>query len=493
MKLKKLIQDLPEITLKGPKEIEITGISANSKLVAPGNLYIAKKGKTHDGGEFIQEALQAGANAILSDLYDPGIKDVPQLVVKDINSVEAKLLKTFYRHPSHELLMIGVTGTSGKTTVSYMLKHVLEHFIGPAGIIGTIEYQFGDVRHTATHSTPDIERNYKMLREMADMKMSLCIMEVTSHALSQGRVEGIDFDAALFTNLTPEHLDYHLNMEAYAESKCKLFKSLDKKAAPKKNGKSKIAIINKDSPYFSKMCEASSVPILSYGLKEADITAESIDLGSSKTHFFVRYKDFLEPCTLPFAGLHNVYNALSVIALALSFGFPLKEIVERLRGTPPVPGRLEKVKNKSGVHVYIDYAHKPDALENILRSLKMMPHSKLITVFGCGGDRDRLKRSVMGSISESFSDFTIVTSDNPRTEKPEDIISEIVKGFKSPSSYQIVMDRKEAIFTSLKMASKNDIVLIAGKGHEAYQVFSHQTVPFDDRLVVNEFFAMHES
>ncbi len=485
MKLKKILKDIPDLQIKGSKEIEISGICAHSKLVSPGNLFIAKKGRTVEGSRYIPEAIEGGAIAILTDMYDPSIKEVTQLIHPDIESIEGLISAQFNQFPSENLFMVGITGTNGKTTTSYLIKHLLERFRGPCGLIGTIEYIIGTHSYQATHTTPDVARNHRLLREIVNEGCQSAVMEVTSHGLDQGRVKHIDFDVAIYTNLSPEHLDYHKTMENYGRAKNILFRTLSKDNKKKKFPKA--AIINADDPYSSLVVEGCTNPILTYGIeKQSDLQASDIKLTQLGTTFILNYKGQKIPCKVPLVGRYNVYNVLATIACGLTQGFPIEGILDTLTTFKRVPGRLEPVPNDLGLNLYVDFAHTPDALLNVLNCLNEFKKGKIITLFGCGGDRDALKRPKMAEVVEKLSDVVIVTSDNPRSENPETIINEIVKGFHNSDSYIVEQDRRLAICKAIEMATEDDIVLIAGRGHEPYQTFAFHTVEFDDRKVAGE-------
>lgn len=462
MKLKKLIKAIPIKEIKGSKEIEITGICANSKRVSPGNLFIAKKGKISDGSQFISEAIGAGAAAILSDIYDPFLEGVTQLIDADINRIEAELATEFYKHDP--LFTVAITGTSGKTTTAYLIKHMLDP---NCGLIGTIECIIGENSYRSTHTTPDICSNHKMLFEMTQHQVKNAVMEVTSHALDQGRVVGIEYDVAVFTNLSSEHLDYHQSMEHYKASKQKLFTQLKPTST---------AIVNLDDPAHAQMIQNCPAKILTYGLTtKADLSYQN---------GIVFYQDQQAQCVMPYIGRYNIYNGLAAIAVALVKGQTLADAAKRIASAKPVPGRLEQVSNDLGLQIYVDFAHKDDALDKVLASIKATGKN-IITVFGCGGDRDKTKRPRMAAVAESYSRHVIVTSDNPRSEDPLTICDEIVEGFQG-TRFSVEPDRREAIRKAIEMADSKDIVLIAGKGHETYQIFRQKTIEFDDRKVAEE-------
>lgn len=485
MKLKRLIKDLPDAEVKGSKEIEITGICAHSQQVAPGNLFIAKKGKTFDGTQYIPEAVQTGAVAVLNDIFDPSLK-VSQIIHPNVSEIEAKLASAFHQRPSQELLMVGVTGTNGKTTISYLLKHLFDTCKKTCGLIGTIEYLIGNHAVRATHTTPDVTTNQKMLRDMINHDCKAAVMEVTSHALHQGRVKEIAFDVGIFTNLSPEHLDYHGTMEAYCHEKRKLFESLDP-GNKKGEGYPKAAIVNVDDAWADEMIKGCRVPLITYSIvNPSDLRATDIQLKAEGISYLLEYRGETYSVSLPLIGRFNVYNSLATIACGISQNIPIDTILKAVKTFPPVPGRLELVKNPRRLKVFVDFAHTPDALSNVLKTLKELTNGRLITVFGCGGDRDPYKRPKMGRISEEYSDLTVITSDNPRSENPGKIIDEIAHGFQDPSRFVVKEDRREAIAEAIRIAQPDDLILIAGRGHEPYQTFAHQTVEFNDREVAED-------
>lgn len=484
MKLKKILKYVPDIEIKGSKEVEINGVTSNSKLVAPGNLFVARRGGALDGASFIPEALSAGAAAVLTDLYDPSLKSVTQLIYRDVRSVEPLLAALCYEQPSEQLFMVGVTGTSGKTTTTYLVKHLLDGFRGPCGLIGTIEYLIGHHAYRATHTTPDVSTNHKLLREMVNFGGKSTVMEVSSHALDQNRVDQIHYDVAIFTNLTPEHLDYHPSMEAYLQAKNRLFRKL----APSSSKKYPLAaIVNRDDPAHEKILEGCKAPVLGYAIESrADLQAINIQVSTENTRFELLFNNKKYPVETPLVGRYNVYNCLAALACGISQGFDLEKMLMRIKEAPLIPARIEPVPNALGLKIYVDFAHKLDALENVLRTLSEIKTARLLTVFGCGGDRDKSKRPRMAQVSEKYSDHTIVTSDNPRSEEPEQIMREIVAGFSRKNSHTMEVDRRQAIQKAIEMAQPGDIILIAGKGHETTQIFAHQTIRFDDRLVAKE-------
>jgi UDP-N-acetylmuramoyl-L-alanyl-D-glutamate--2,6-diaminopimelate ligase len=477
MKLKRLIADCPIEVYRGPQDIEITGLCTHSRLVAPGNLFIAKKGSVDDGAKYIEEAISSGAVAILTDLPNPFLKGVAQLLHPAPQTIEAKLAARFYGYPSDTLFTVGVTGTNGKTTAAYLIKHLYDQLAFPCGLIGTIEYIIGNHHFEAARTTPDAITCQKLLKEMVKQGCTAAVMEVSSHGLAQGRCDQISFDLAIFSNLSQDHLDYHGNMETYAKEKAKLFAGLSEE---------KTAIINNESPWKESILAGCKAKILTYGFSSKDLLyATEIQLNPGKTEFSVNYQGEKVRFSWEMIGRYNILNCLAALAACLVRGAPLRALPPFVQSFPPVPGRLEKVENFRGLNLFVDYAHTPDALEQVLSCLQEIKQGKIITVFGCGGDRDKSKRPKMGNAAEKGSDFAIVTSDNPRSEDPQKICAEVAAGFSS-SNFTVVVDRRQAIEQAIEMATPKDLILIAGKGHETYQLFAYQTIPFDDRKIAQE-------
>lgn len=487
MRLKKLLQNIPSLTVKGFKDIELTGLCNNSKQAAPGYLFFAKKGLVYNGSQYISDALSAGVVAIATDLYNPFLQNVVQLIHPNVAELESILAQKFYNDPSQKILTVGITGTNGKTTTSYLIKHLLDHLHLPSGLIGTIEWIVKNNIFPSNQTTPDVLTNQKLLHEMILAGCKSVVMEVSSHGLEQNRVKGLDFDIAIFTNLTQDHLDYHGTMESYSLAKAKLFSSL-KTEKNKEKGYPKTAIINIDSPFAKTMLLASKAPILTYGLsKEADVRAEEIKLSISGSSCMICYKEQKIPFHTQLIGKFNIYNCLAAISAGLSLKYDLGQIISILSSFSAVPGRMERVENEHGKHIFVDYAHTEDALQNVLESLREVTIGRIVCVFGCGGNRDRQKRPKMGAAGEKFSDKLIITSDNPRNEPPEVVIQEILQGIQNKDKVRIEPDRKKAIGLAISELGPQDVLLIAGKGHENYQVFSQFAIHFDDRIVAKEY------
>jgi UDP-N-acetylmuramoyl-L-alanyl-D-glutamate--2,6-diaminopimelate ligase len=472
MKLKMLLKGLSEIEVRGSKEVEITGVSSDSRTVAPGNLFIAKKGSVHDGSQFISQAISSGAAAIVSDFYDPFLKKT-QLITKTPTLWEAELASRYYHHPSKDLLVVGVTGTKGKTTTTYLIQHLLEGMKKKCGLVGTVETVIGDHRFASSLTTHDVIYNQKILREMVLKQCEAVAFEVSSHGLIQGRVDKIDFDIGVFTNLYRDHLDYHQTMEEYASAKKKLFVSA------KKN------IVNLDSPWSSLM--KGEKEALTFGIEnKADVMGSDIQFDQNKTTFWVEFDGKREKFTSSLIGRFNVYNLLAAICVGVQLGEPLEKISSYLASFGSVPGRLQLVSSESEIKVFVDHAHTEEALDSALQAVRAIAEKRVLLVFGCGGNRDPARRVGMARAAERWADLVIVTNDNPRREAPQEICDQILSGFKNIEKVVVELDRKSAIHHAISIAAAGDVVLVAGKGHEKVQIFAHQTISFDDVAIVKE-------
>jgi len=482
MKLKHLLttvfdQDLPA----GWDNHDIDLVVTDSRQVSASTLFVAVKGTALNGEAFIPDAVTRGAKVIAKQgtpmtawTHD----DVLLLSVPDIQKFLVAILQRLYGQSQKLLVMFGITGTNGKTTVSYLLESILEQAERNCGVIGTVEHRFAGARIKAHNTTPGLVDNYALLAQMVESGIQVCVMEVSSHALSQGRVDGIDFSTAVFTNLTRDHLDYHKTEEAYFLAKSKLFTGLTAYAS---------AVINHDDQYASRLIGMLNAPkVVTYGLKDkADVRAENVHMTLEGTSMdIVQGMDRISLSTR-LVGRHNVYNCLAAFAAASVQGIDLEEIQMGIESMVNVPGRLESIDAGQDFSVFVDYAHTDDALLKVLGSLRELCKGKLIVVFGCGGDRDPGKRPRMAKVADTLCDFSIITNDNPRTEDPQQIIDQIRAGFHSVH-YKVTPDRKEAIQEGLEMAEPDDVVLIAGKGHEDYQIFQYETIPFDERSIVRQ-------
>ncbi len=485
--LSELVSSLPQGLVLNPlKPIEsvttVTQITSDSRQVKPGTLFVATKGVSSDGHDFIDKAISLGAIAVIGEHSSKAALNsrTPFIQVSDSKEALGILASAFHDHPSRSMLLIGVTGTSGKTTTTYIIESILKSAGHKVGLIGTVQFRIANKVLPSTHTTPGAVELQELLGQMRDEGCTAVVMEVSSHALKQKRTAGLCFDGMVFTNLTPEHLDYHPDMEDYFQSKAILFKDLAKFASER--GKSPVASINQEDPFGARLLmdlqgsknlktiRGFSVPKeISIGLDGISGTIGSIQFNSRLTSRF------------------NASNLSAAIHLAVALKIEPQLIREGVESLGTVPGRLESVPNAHGRRVLVDYAHKPDALEKVLLNLKQIkgPH-RLITVFGCGGDRDRSKRPVMGKLAAEHSDLVWVTSDNPRTENPQQIVDEIVKGMRQFSNFHVETDRKKAIFEAIRESQAGDIVLIAGKGHEDYQIIGTTKVHFDDREIAKE-------
>lgn len=463
-------------------DTEITGIVYDSRRIEPGNIFIAYKGTKDHGKNYIAQAKEKGAIAVATE--EKLVADLPLILVSDVRLAGARLAVNFYQDPSNDFFLIGVTGTNGKTTITYFLESIFASAGQKPGVIGTINYRLGKDVFSLGLTTPEAIDLQRIFSWMKTEGAKSVIMEVSSHALAQSRVSGCHFDLAIFTNLTPEHLDFHETMDNYFLAKTKLFTGMENGS---KRKSSKFAIINFDCPWGRKLAKMVKVPVVTYGIKEkSDFQASEIKLEEKGISFRLRtHKDEL-PVYLSFLGRHNILNALAAIAAASAAGIGLETIIKGLEEVKSIPGRLESINQGQPFNVTIDYAHTPDALENVLLTLCEICTGRIITVFGCGGDRDNAKRPLMGEVASRLSHFVLITTDNPRSEDPGNIARDIEKGIKSRGrdNYRIILDRREAIAEALSGAREGDLVLIAGKGHENYQIFVDRTVPFSDREVV---------
>ncbi len=476
LKINELFKEIPLAEIRGNQEIEVKGLTANSKQAAPGFLFIVKRGQKSDGSKFIPEAIQKGAAALLSDTYNPHFKEITQVVHPQPRSIELFLAQRFYDNPTRKLEMIGVTGTNGKTTTTYLIKYLLEQKGILCGLVGTIAWVTGKKAVLPTLTTPDSLTLMHLFGEMVHEGVRTVVMEVTSHALHQKRVEGIDFQIAVFTNLTQDHLDYHQTMEAYGAAKALLFESLTPSA---------WALINADDPAASLMTAKSQARLFTYGMSfSADLYAADLRMTLQGMEFEVHYQKEKVLFQTRLVGRFNVYNILAATAVALIRGVTLSEVSQKIASFEGIPGRLERVVNGKNLQIFVDYSHTPDSLENALKTLQEFKQGRLITVFGCGGDRDQTKRPIMGSIAERLSDIAILTSDNPRSEDPGEIARQVLKGCKE--AVILELDRRKAIELATQLATPQDTILIAGKGHETTQTFAGQTVHFDDREVARQ-------
>lgn len=471
----KLSQILKNVKVKNEyTDREVTDVTSDSRQVKEGFLFVCIKGASFDGHSVAQQMLDIGAVAVVCE-YDLGVKN--QIIVDDTRKAYSPICASFFGNPADSLKLIGLTGTNGKTTTTFLIKQILENVGKKVGLIGTVQNMVGDEVYPAHYTTPDPHELQSLFRKMVDAGCEYCIMEVSSQALAQGRVEGIHFHIGAFTNLTQDHLDYHKTWENYFESKKLLFKACD------------CAVTNLDDEYGLKIVDGCDCRVVTYGVDnmKADFVARNVGFSANGVRYdLVGEKMGRVSCPIP--GRFSVYNSLCATSVALTLGVDFTDVLEAISKSNGVKGRIEVVPTPNQDYtVIIDYAHSPDGLENIISSLKEIANGRVVTVFGCGGDRDRTKRPKMGKIAAELSDFCVVTSDNPRSENPSAIIEDILEGMKDTTTpYEVVENRKEAIAWAMKNAQPNDIILLAGKGHETYQILPTGTIHFDEREAVAE-------
>lgn len=478
LRLGELIRGLDITRLAADPDMPVTGLHADYRQIEPGDVFIAVRGLEADGHSFIPLAIEAGASAVIAEERVDGAAFVE---TPDTRKAMALAAANFYGNPAGELRLIGVTGTNGKTTTTNLIKQLLESATGQkVGLIGTNRDMIGkeEIRaRRTTPTTPDSIELHALLRRMADEGCRYVVMEVSSHALALDRVYGLRFFQGIFTNLTQDHLDFHKTMEEYAAAKAKLFAASD------------VSIVNLDDPWARVMTDAAAGRVYTYSASSdlADLTAKNIRLHASNVSFCALMTGKIEKLRLAIPGMFSVYNALAATASAVNAGVGLEEVRDAMSGCTGVRGRVEVVPTGTDFTVIIDYAHSPDALEKVLTTLRASTKGRLIALFGCGGDRDRTKRPAMGRLASTLADYVVVTSDNPRTEDPDAIISEIVAGMERDGApFAVLPDRREAIAHALSVAGAGDTVLLLGKGHEDYQIIGREKRPFDERQVVAE-------
>lgn len=477
MHLHSLLKSFPLVPLPNENP-EITGIVNNHKKVEQGNIFICITGHTFDGHDFAQQAVERGAVAVVCEkkLDLP----VPVILVKDTKKAMALLADVFYQHPTHELQLIGITGTNGKTTTSHLIDYLFREYNRKTGLIGTLYMKIDDEIEETKNTTPDSLVLQSFFRKMVDQQVDTAIMEVSSHALVQGRVNGCDFDIAVFTNLSQDHLDYHGTMEEYKRAKALLFTKLGNSYH---SNRLKFAILNGDDEASKLFASETSAYTVTYGIHtDADFRATNIKLHHQGSSFHLQYPGGERKVNLQLAGEFNIYNALAAIATAYVSHIPMDSIIASIEKATGIPGRFELVNGGQDFSVIVDYAHTPDSLENVLKTIQQFAKKRIFCVIGCGGDRDSSKRPIMAKIACQYADHAIFTSDNPRSEDPLKILRDMEKGV-STNNYKIIPERALAIDTAIQKADNGDVILIAGKGHETYQIIGDQVFDFDDRLV----------
>ncbi|WP_077620940.1 UDP-N-acetylmuramoyl-L-alanyl-D-glutamate--2,6-diaminopimelate ligase [Bacillus sinesaloumensis] len=478
MRLQKLLANLHDFTEKGNANPFVTSLEMDSREVEKGSLFFCIEGSTYDGHLFASDAVAKGAVAVIVE------KDVeisgPVIKVKNTRRAMAVLADAFYGHPTHQLHLIGVTGTNGKTSISHIIEEIFKEAGEKTGLIGTMYTKIGDKTIETKNTTPESVMLQKYFYQMKKERVKTVVMEVSSHAIDIGRVHGCDFNIAVFSNLTQDHLDYHQTINEYRRVKGLLFASLGNRFD---GDKPKFAVLNNDDPASEEYGRSTSATIITYGIQqEADVMASNIRMTASGTEF-----DLITPfgsygVKMKLIGLFSVYNVLAAIATSIISRISITTIISAVEKIKGVPGRFEIVNKGQNFSVIVDYAHTPDSLENVLKTVKQFSKGKIFVVIGCGGDRDRSKRPIMASIATKLADVPIFTSDNPRSEDPFHILKEMEAGVEG-NSYISIADREKAIYYAISNAADNDIIVIAGKGHETYQIIGNKIYTFDDRLV----------
>lgn len=462
------------------RNLEVEGIACDSRRVKGGDVFVCIAGPVADGHTYALIAEHAGASLIVAE-HDVGAKH--QLIVKDTKTLWAKMCAKWFGDPQTKLRLFGITGTNGKTSISYLFKKIMEQAGHHVGLIGTIQNMIGETVLPTQNTTPGVYDLYELLDKMVKSGCDTCVMEVSSHALDQNRVAGLMFEIGMFTNLTQDHLDYHLTMENYLKAKEKLF------------AQSKTAVLNMDDAYYPQIASDIDNTIVTYSTRNdgATYTAKNVVYGADYTNFeFVGYET-IHRVHMKIGGSFTASNAMCALSAAVTAGVPLETAIEAVNTIETVSGRCESVPTGRDFSVIIDYAHTPDGLENILKTFRACEKNRLVVLFGCGGDRDRTKRPLMGKVAAELADFVIVTSDNPRTESPRAIIEEILTGMQDTKTpYEVIENRKEAIFRAIQNARKGDIIVLAGKGHETYQILPEGKIHFDEREVVAEALALKQ-
>jgi UDP-N-acetylmuramoyl-L-alanyl-D-glutamate--2,6-diaminopimelate ligase len=500
MKISALLDNLSPRRLYGPLDAEITGLYYDSRQVLPGGAFFAMRGALTDGHRFIEDALARGASAIFMEEDRPLPSDVAGILLDDARNAMAKAAAVFYGNPTSEIPVAGVTGTNGKTTVTYLLESILNHAGRHPAVLGTINYRFGEAQIPAPHTTPESVDLFRTIAEFRRQGADALVMEVSSHAIDQHRVEEVRFDVGVFTNLTPEHLDYHGDMEGYFASKRRLLTGLLESAAGR-------AVINIDDEYGRRIASEITDPLTCGQNESARVRPREMTVSLDGIEGIVDTPGGSFHLKSPLLGTFNLQNLLCAAAAAVAMGIPLDIIAGGLARAPQVPGRMERIENDRGALVLVDYAHTGDALEKALSTLKNLSPRRIITVFGCGGDRDRGKRPVMGEVAMRYSDLSILTSDNPRTEDPVSILEEIRMGVQrvcprqwtreealagEGKGFVTIPDRAQAISLAVETLHPGDLLLVAGKGHEDYQIIGRERIHFDDREELRRALARRE-
>lgn len=456
-------------TISVCEDREVSGIVSDTRKCETGDVFVCIAGARFDGHSAAAEMLEKGASAVVVE-RDLGLPN--QVVVPNSRAALSLMYAAVYGFPMDRLKLIGITGTSGKTSTSYMIKAMLDSMGAKTGLLGSIVRIVGDKVFHADQNTPEPEEFYQLLAMMAGEDCEYVIMEVSSQGLHQHRVEGCEFEAAVFTNLSQDHLDYHGSMESYLDAKKLLF------------GMARHAVTNADDPKGLEVTEFFAGEPLTYSIKVGSLTAEKIETRSDGVAFDLCYQGNTAHIDIPLPGAFSISNAMAAAGAVLSCGFSFGRVVEALKAIRGVPGRMEVIPTNSDFTILLDYAHKPDAMEKVLRTVRGFAQGRVVILFGCGGNRDKLKRPIMGKIAEDLADFVYVTSDNPRYEKPMEIIADILAGMTRPDKRSVICDRRQAIYTAVREHQPGDVLILAGKGHETYQLVRGETFSFDEREMV---------
>ena len=483
MTLSELWKDVNIKKIDGGGSMKISGIACDSRKVKPGNVFVCITGYETDGHKYAKSAVENGAVAVVAE-HDLPTVDVPCVIVDNTRKAMSEMAATFYDYPYKKFKLIGITGTNGKTTTTYLIKSILEHLGKKVGLIGTNQNMIGDMIMETSRTTPDSLELMQLFDMIASHNVDYVVMEVSSHALALDRVTACTFDVGAFTNITQDHLDFHKTMEEYLAAKSILFNICN------------TGVVNKDDARSEYLIEnARCRNMITYGInQDCDLKASNIILNEDGVKFDINYGGMEEHVDLPIPGEFSVYNALTAIGCCMAENIPLDLAVDGLHSAKGVKGRIEIVRTPgTNYTVIIDYAHTPDGLLNVINAIRGFAKGRIVTLFGCGGDRDASKRPIMGKIAGELSDFCIVTSDNPRTEDPEKIIKQVVEGVKQTDcDYEVITNRFSAIEYALDHAKKNDIILLAGKGHETYQVLGKDTIKFDEREIVQKLLGCYD-
>jgi UDP-N-acetylmuramoyl-L-alanyl-D-glutamate--2,6-diaminopimelate ligase len=482
MKLNELLESVSTLGVSGKDDLEIEGIACDSRQVKPGWLFVAVPGEQVDGADFIPDALSKGAVAVVSESsFEPGA-GVVHIQVPRARRALAEIANAYFGDLSRRMKVIGITGTNGKTTTAHMLRNILRDGGFLPGLLGTVAYEVGEHVLPASRTTPEAPDIHSMFQQMHEHGCDTAVMEVSSHALALDRVHGIDFAISVFTNLTQDHLDFHQSMEAYFDAKARLFRSMEQRPG-------RSAVINLDDAWGARLMkeEQMAADVVTYGFDEgAQVRASKASVDMHGTRFKLTTPWGAGRVHLRLLGRFNIHNALAAIAAGGLCQIDLKRMIKTLENIEAIPGRLESIANRKSRRIFVDYAHTDDALKNVLSTLREICKGRLILVFGCGGDRDRGKRLKMGQTACELADYSIITSDNPRTEMPGAIAGDIIQGFDDPDRFEVVLDRRSAIEQGIRLVGRKDMLLVAGKGHETYQELDGTVVPFSDKDVIGE-------